>query len=60
MGEFLGLRLETISRKMTEFQQKKWIRMVSMYRCRILDRDMIECLAEGGESCDAPGRTLMN
>ena len=60
MGEFLGLRLETISRKMTEFQQKKWIHMVSMYRCRILDRDMIECLAEGGESCDAPGRTLMN
>jgi CRP/FNR family transcriptional regulator, anaerobic regulatory protein len=49
MGEFLGLRLETVSRKMSEFQRRKWIRMTSMYRCRILNRDVLECLAEGGE-----------
>lgn len=60
MGEFLGMRLETVSRKMSEFQQRKWIRMVSMYRCRILNREMIECLAEGGESSDVPHRQLMN
>jgi CRP/FNR family transcriptional regulator, anaerobic regulatory protein len=53
MGEFLGLRLETISRKMSEFQQKKWIRMVSIYRCRVLDRETLQCLAEGGGAEDA-------
>jgi CRP/FNR family transcriptional regulator len=31
MGEFLGLRLETVSRKLTDFQHKHWIRMVSIY-----------------------------
>jgi CRP/FNR family transcriptional regulator len=49
MGEFLGLRLETISRKMSDFQRRKWIRMISLYRCKILNRDVLECLAEGGE-----------
>lgn len=52
MGEFLGLRLETISRKMSEFQQRKWIRMMSMYRCRVLRRDVLERLAEGGKVRD--------
>jgi CRP/FNR family transcriptional regulator len=60
MGEFLGLRLETVSRKMTEFQQKKWIRMVSMYRCRILKRDLLECLAEGGDAEDAASARTIN
>lgn len=59
MGEFLGLRLETISRKMAEFQRRKWIRMVNMYRCRILNRDVLEALAEGGAAEDAAhGRLL--
>lgn len=59
MGEFLGLRLETISRKMTEFQRRKWIRMTSTYRCRILNRGVLEALAEGGASEDAAfGRLL--
>jgi CRP/FNR family transcriptional regulator len=53
MGEFLGLRLETISRKMSDFQRRKWIRMTSLYRCRILNRDVIESLAEGGDADDA-------
>jgi CRP/FNR family transcriptional regulator len=53
MAEFLGLRLETVSRKMADFQRRKWIRMTSMYRCRILNRDVVECLAEGGEADDA-------
>jgi CRP/FNR family transcriptional regulator len=53
MGEFLGLRLETVSRKMSDFQRRKWIRMTSMYRCRILNRDVIECLAEGGDADEA-------
>lgn len=59
MGEFLGLRLETISRKMAEFQRRKWIRMVDMYRCRILNRDILQALAEGGSAEDvAHGRLL--
>lgn len=47
MGEFPGLRPETISRKMTEFQRRKWIRMTSTYRCRILNRSVLRALAEG-------------
>lgn len=49
MAEFLGLRLETVSRKMTEFQRRGWIRMTSLYHCRILRRHVLEELAEGGE-----------
>ena len=49
IGEFLGLRLETVSRKLSEFQRRKWVRMVSLYRCVILDREALEGLAEGGE-----------
>lgn len=58
MGEFLGLRLETISRKMSDFQRRKWIRMTSLYRCRILNRDALDCLAEGGAVEDADCRRL--
>jgi CRP-like cAMP-binding protein len=50
IAEFLGLRLETVSRKLSEFQRRKWIGMVSLYRCRILDRKALESLAEGGEA----------
>jgi len=53
MGEFLGLRLETISRKMSDFQRNKWIRMISLYRCKILNRNALQSLAEGGEADDA-------
>jgi CRP/FNR family transcriptional regulator len=49
IAEFLGLRLETVSRKLSEFQRRKWVRMTSLYRCRILDRGALESLAEGGE-----------
>jgi CRP/FNR family transcriptional regulator len=54
MAEFLGLRLETISRKMSDFQRRGWIRMTSLYHCRILRRDILEDLAEGGECEEAP------
>lgn len=50
MGEFLGLRLETISRKMSEFQQRGWIRMASTYSCRLINRGALEYLAEGGDA----------
>ena len=30
MAEFLGLRLETVSRKMTEFQRRGWIKLTSL------------------------------
>ena len=48
MAEFLGLRLETVSRKMTDFQRRGWIRMTSLYRCRIQRRQVLEDLADGG------------
>jgi CRP/FNR family transcriptional regulator, anaerobic regulatory protein len=50
MAEFLGIRLETVSRQMSHFQKRKWIRMASMYRCQILNRDALESLAEGGQA----------
>jgi CRP-like cAMP-binding protein len=49
MADFLGLRLETVSRKMSDFQRRGWIRMSSLYRCRILRRSILQDLADGGE-----------
>jgi CRP/FNR family transcriptional regulator, anaerobic regulatory protein len=54
MAEFLGLRLETVSRKMSEFQRRGWIQMTSLYHCRIARRHMLQDLAEGGEAAPAP------
>lgn len=48
MAEFLGLRLETVSRKMSEFQRRGWIEITSLYHCRIARRNMLQGLAEGG------------
>ena len=56
MGEFLGLRLETVSRQMGEFQRRGWICMASLYSCRIIRRDVLEALALGGEAEDSPMR----
>jgi CRP/FNR family transcriptional regulator, anaerobic regulatory protein len=56
IAEFLGLRLETVSRKLSEFQRRKWVHMVSLYRCKVLDRGALEALAEGGEADDLDGR----
>lgn len=53
MAEFLGLRLETVSRKMTDFQRRGWIHMTSLYRCRIQRRHILKDLAEGSEAEDA-------
>jgi CRP-like cAMP-binding protein len=52
MAEFLGLRLETVSRKMTEFQRRGWIEMTSLYHCRIVRRSLLQELAQGGASED--------
>jgi CRP/FNR family transcriptional regulator, anaerobic regulatory protein len=50
MAEFLGIRLETVSRKMTEFQRRGWIAMTSLYHCVVRRRDILEELAMGGEA----------
>jgi CRP/FNR family transcriptional regulator len=47
VAEFLGLRLETVSRKITEFQRRGWIKMASLYHCRITNRAVLEELAQG-------------
>ena len=52
MAEFLGLRLETVSRKMSEFQRRGWIRMASLYHCRIVRADLLKELALGGDMED--------
>ena len=53
MAEFLGLRLETISRKMSDFQRRGWITMTSLYHCRLVRREVLEDLAAGGDLEDA-------
>ena len=50
MAEFLGLRLETVSRKMSEFQRRGWISMTSLYGCILQRRDVLEDMATGGEA----------
>jgi len=60
MAEFLGLRLETVSRKMTEFQRRGWIEMTSLYHCRIVRRGLLEDLAQGGAADEGlPAATSM-
>ncbi len=54
MAEFLGLRLETVSRKMTEFQRRGWIKLTSLYHCRVLQRRVLEELGQGGEAESSP------
>ena len=56
MAEFLGLRLETVSRKITEFQRRGWIAMASLYHCRILHRSALQDLAAGGDAGDCSPR----
>ena len=55
MADFLGLRLETVSRKMSDFQRRGWIRMTSLYRCKILRRSLLAELAQG---CDLEGEEM--
>ncbi len=49
MAEFLGLRLETVSRKMSDFQKRGWIQLVSMYHCKLKARRTLQTLADGGD-----------
>jgi CRP/FNR family transcriptional regulator len=59
MAEFLGMRLETVSRKMSEFQRRKLVRMKSLYACELLNRDVLERLAEG-EECGLGAQEMVN
>ncbi|MBI1340853.1 helix-turn-helix domain-containing protein [bacterium] len=49
VAEFLGLRLETVSRKLSDFQRRGWLHMPSLYACVILRRDILEDLADGAD-----------
>jgi CRP/FNR family transcriptional regulator len=53
MAEFLGLRLETVSRKMGDFQRRGWIKMTTLYHCQIRRRNVLEELAAGGDAGEA-------
>lgn len=50
IAEFLGLRIETVSRKFSEFQRRGWIKLTSLYHCVLKRPDILEHLAAGGES----------
>lgn len=54
MAEFLGLRLETVSRKMGEFQRRGWIAMTSLYGCILKRRPVLEDMAMGSHTGFVP------
>jgi CRP-like cAMP-binding protein len=50
IGDFLGLRLETVSRTFSSFRQRGWIAMSALYRCRITNRRVLTMLAVGART----------
>ncbi len=58
IGQFLGLRLETVSRTFGAFRQHGWISMSALYRCRITNNRALAALASGArtmKSFPSPG-----
>jgi len=49
IADYLGLTTETVSRSFTHLRQKGWISLEGAGTVNILDRDMLEHLAEGPE-----------
>jgi CRP-like cAMP-binding protein len=49
IGGFLGLRLETVSRVISDFRRRGLIRMNSLHRCRITNRHVLSALALDSE-----------
>lgn len=47
VADYLGLRIETVSRELSALKAARLIRMTSAYELRILDRERLEALAEG-------------
>jgi hypothetical protein len=60
IGDFLGLRLETVSRLMGAFRQHGWIAMPAVYRCRISNRRALTALSTGARTMTslAPSRAI--
>ena len=50
VAEFLGLRLETVSRTFASFRQRGWISMQALYQCRITNRRALAALASGSRT----------
>jgi CRP-like cAMP-binding protein len=50
IGEFLGLRLETVSRTFGAFRQHGWISLPAIYRCRITDHRALGAVASGART----------
>lgn len=61
IGEFLGLRLETVSRMFGAFRDHGWISMPAIYRCRITNFRALAALASGArtmKSFPRPGHMI--
>jgi CRP/FNR family transcriptional regulator len=50
IGDFLGLRLETVSRTFSAFRQRGWITVSALYRCRITNRRVLAMLGSGART----------
>jgi len=47
IADYLGLTKETVSRVLAELKRKRLIRLVTLNRVEILDRDGLHAIAEG-------------
>ena len=50
IGDFLGIRLETVSRTFGLFRQRGWISTSALYRCRITNSRALTALASGART----------
>ncbi len=50
IGDFLGIRLETVSRTFKSFRQRGWISTSALYRCRIINTRALSALASGART----------
>ena len=50
IGDFLGIRLETVSRTFSLFRQRGWISMSALYRCRITNTHALAAIASGART----------
>lgn len=53
IGDFLGLRFETVSRTFSAFRQRGWIAVSALYRCRITNRRALAMVGSGARTMKA-------
>ena len=47
IADYLGLRIETVSREITALKASRLIQLTTTHNIRLLDRERLEMMAEG-------------